>query len=226
VRRRSEAGFTLLTLMAAVTIMLITMGMGVPFWRYVVKDDREQELIFRGGQIADAIQRYQQRNGNAPPPSLEALVEQRFLRKQYEDPMSADGKWRLIRPGEAVGPGAPGVPGAAGPGGPLTGRPTPTPTPAPASVSGPGASPLRPGQTVGGIIGVACTSHDKSLRLLNGRDRYDEWLFIAGQPRVVGAQPTFAPGGAPGGPAPGGVNQGPTPIPKPTPLGGRTINRR
>jgi type II secretory pathway pseudopilin PulG len=215
VRQRAEAGYTLIMLMAAVTIMLITMGLGVPFWRYLVQDDREQELLFRGDEIADAIERYQQRNANAPPPSLEVLVEQRFLRRLYTDPMSEGGEWRLIRPGEAVGPVPP-----SGPGGALTGRATPTPTPAPASSRSLGAGPG--GQVLGGgVIGVASTSKDESFRLLNGRDRYDEWLFIAGQPRVVGRQGAGPLPGLPGGAG----SIGPTPLPKPAPSG-LTPNRR
>lgn len=219
--RRSEAGYTLVLLMGAVTVMLITMALGVPFWRYVVKDDREQELLFRGGQIADAIQRYQQRHANAPPPTLEVLVEQRFLRRLYTDPMSEDGEWRLIRPGEAIG-GAPGQPpGPAGPGGALTGRATPTPTPRPASTRPAGGLGSTGPLVGGGIVGVASTSEEKSFRLLNGRDRYDEWLFIAGQPRVVGAQRTPV---MPGGDASSPTGVGPTPLPKITPT--RGLRRR
>ena len=90
--------------MAAVTIMLIMMAAAVPSWRYVMKNDAEEELIFRGGEIADAIARYQARNGNALPPSLEVLVKGKFLRREYKDPMTKDGRWRFIRPGETIGP--------------------------------------------------------------------------------------------------------------------------
>ncbi len=125
---RSEAGYSMIVLMASVTIMLILLGAATPGWRYLTKNDREEELIFRGGQIADAIQRYQRKNGNALPPSLDVLVKGKFLRKAYKDPMVPDGKWRFLRPGEAVVPGArsPGTPGRPGPG---ARRPTPTPTP-------------------------------------------------------------------------------------------------
>lgn len=214
-RRTSEAGFTLIALMALVTIMLLTMGVGVPFWRHLVKDDREQELIFRGGQIADAIQRYQGRNANAPPPTLEVLVEQRYLRRLYTDPMTPEGAWRLVRQGESIGPiRAPGGSSPAAGGSPFGASATPTPAP-----SGPAAGNVGPvtGTTLGGgIVGVASTSQEQSLRLFNGRDRYDEWLFIAGQPRVVGAQPTGPmPGAAVPAPGPGAA---PTPLSGPTPL--------
>jgi len=50
---------------------------------------------------------------------------------------------------------------------------------------------------VGVIVGVASFSHDTSLRLYNGRTRYDQWLFLAGQPRLLGRNqgPNRLPGG-------------------------------
>ena len=64
-----------------------------------MRNDAEEELIFRGGEIADAVARYQKRNGNALPPSLEVLVKGKFLRHPYKDPMTKHGRWRFIRPG-------------------------------------------------------------------------------------------------------------------------------
>ncbi len=94
----------MVALMAAVAIMMIMLAAAVPSWRYVMRNDAEEELIFRGGEIADAIARYQKRNGNALPPSLEVLVKGKFLRRPYKDPMTKHGRWRFIRPGEVVGP--------------------------------------------------------------------------------------------------------------------------
>lgn len=172
-------------LLAMAALMLIGLAAAAPSWRYVMQNDREQELLFRGGQIADAIQRYQKRNGGALPPSMEVLVKGRFLRKAYKDPMTKKGEWRLVRQGQAVALGATGGdrPGAA--------TTTTTTTTLPArTATGPSA--------VGGFIGVSSTSQDKSLRLFNGRQRYDEWLFVAGQPRIVGRRAT--PPGVPGVP--------------------------
>ena len=109
-----DAGFTLIALMASVAVGMILMGVAAPSWRYVMRDEREEELLFRGSQIADAIQSYQQKHGNAPPPNLETLVKGRFLRKLYKDPMTAKGEWRLILQGEPLAP--PGSP---------SGRPSP-----------------------------------------------------------------------------------------------------
>jgi type II secretory pathway pseudopilin PulG len=197
--RRREAGYTLVTLLASVTIMLILMAAAMPSWRYVMKNDREEELIFRGGEIADAIQRFQQRNGNALPVSLEVLVEGKYLRRAYKDPMTKDGKWRFIRPGESIGPIRPPGGGSAG----SRTTTTTTTTTRPSAFSRP--SGLT--GTIGGFQGVASTSEEESLRVFNGRTKYNEWLFMPGQPRIVGraAQRPIVPGGAPGRPggAPG-----------------------
>jgi type II secretory pathway pseudopilin PulG len=208
--RTGEAGYTLVALMAGITIMMIMMAAAMPSWRYVIKNDRELELIAHGGEIADAIQRYQQRNGNALPPSLEVLVKGKFLRHEYKDPMTKGGKWRFIRQGESINPiRPPGTPGTSSSRTSI--RPTPTPTPARQSAFS------QPAGTLGGIQGVASTSKDESLRVFNGRTKYNEWLFLPGQPRDVG-RPS-RPRGVPGAPrVPGSSSGAPT-----TPGGARTI---
>jgi type II secretory pathway pseudopilin PulG len=190
--RRGEAGYSLVALLAAIAVMMIMLGAAMPSWRYVMRNDAEEELLSRGGQIADAIARYQRRHGNALPPSLEVLVQQRFLRRAYKDPMTKHGRWRLLRPGDAVLPGVPGS--GSRPGGATT--TTTTTTTRPSAFS-------QPGQAIGGFQGVASTSTEKSLRIFNGRTKYNEWLFVAGQPRVVGRQ-------LPPGPRPGSVRPGST----------------
>jgi type II secretory pathway pseudopilin PulG len=183
-RRSSQAGYSLVALMVAVTVMMVMMGAAVPSWRYLMKNDREEELIFRGGEIADAIGRYQKKNANALPPSLDVLVKGKFLRKAYKDPMTKDGKWRFIRQGETLGATpATGLPGGA-PNAPTT---TTTTLPARPGGNSPGGT-TTVGGTLGTILGVASTSTEKSLRIFNGRTKYSEWLFIPGQPRNVGLQ--------------------------------------
>jgi type II secretory pathway pseudopilin PulG len=247
--RSGEAGYSLVALLAAVTVMLILMGAGSSGWKYIMKNDREEELIFRGGEIADAIGRYQKKNGNALPTSLEVLVKGKFLRHAYKDPMTQDGKWHIVRQGEAIGgspvgagpgtrAGQAGAPGAGIPGGSGIGTPSGTDGAGPGGPGGPGAPggtegapstttpttrPAGPGtfggQSLGPMMGVASTSKEKGLRIFNGRTKYNEWLFVVGQPRVVGKPLTIGPA-APGQPGagPGGTPRtGPTPLPMPTP---------
>jgi type II secretory pathway pseudopilin PulG len=196
-----EAGYSLVALMAGLTIMLILMGVATPAWRYVMQDMREEELIFRGSQIAEAIERYQKKNGNTYPPSMEILVKGKYLRKDFKDPMVPSGKWRFLRPGEVPTPGR-----AAGPGGP-TRNLGPGLSPSPAMPNLPGTDPTVAG-TIGPIAGVVSTSKLKGYRKFNNRENYNEWAFIAGQPRFVGDMPMPGappPGGAPGGPRPSGM---------------------
>jgi len=178
----------MVALMAAVAIMMILLAAAAPSWRYVMRNEAEEELIFRGGEIADAIGRYQKRNGNALPASLEVLVKGKFLRHAYKDPMTKQGRWRFVRPGETVGPVASGIPGTTG------GTTTTTTTTRPSAFS-------QPGVTLGGFQGVASTSTEKSLRVFNGRTRYNEWVFLPGQPRVVG-RPVGPAAPRPGSPFP------------------------
>lgn len=183
-----EAGYALAALMAAVTIMLIVMAAAVPSWRYVMKDDREEELLFRGNQIARAIEQYQKKRGNLLPTSIDLLVKEKFLRRAYKDPTSRDGRWRLVRPGEPVfgaGQPRPGAPPSAG----IGARPTPTPTPGSSSFGRDAAA-----SGIGPFAGVASRTPEKSLRLFNNQDQYDRWLFVAGQPRIVGKPPQARPG--------------------------------
>ncbi len=192
---RTCEGYALVALLAACAIMLILMTAALPTWRYLIQNDKEEELLFRGGEIADAIARYQQRHGTMPT-SLEVLVKGRFLRRAYKDPMTKAGNWRLIRPGEMVGALSPN-PFPSRPGG-ATVTTTTTTTLRPSAFSQP--------TVIGPFQGVASTSTEKSLRIFNGRRRYDEWVFLPGQPRVIG-KPKMLPGGLPGAvrpPMPGG----------------------
>jgi type II secretory pathway pseudopilin PulG len=183
--RGAESGFSLVALMAAMTIMLILMGAAMPSWKYVVQNEREQELYFRGDQIASAIERYQKKNGGTPPPSLAVLVKGKYLRQAYKDPMTKDGKWRFIKAGEII------VPRISGSTTGLPGRPAASPVPSPSPPAGMGAR----NDSLGPFVGVVSTDTDESLRVMNGQDHYDQWLFQAGKPRILGRDGPQIPGG-------------------------------
>jgi type II secretory pathway pseudopilin PulG len=201
--RAKERGFALVMVLAGIAVMMILMGAGVSTWRYIMQDDREQELFFRGDQIARGVEAYQKKNGYTFPPTLDVMVKGKYLRRAYKDPMTPDGKWRLIRPGEAVPvAGTGGAPGTLG----ASPRPRATPSPSPSSAFGNPGNTGNTGNTggmgtsVGVIAGVASRSTETSLRPFNGRTRYDQWTFLAGQPRKLGPDKTPKPaaGGLPG----------------------------
>ena len=194
-----EAGFSLVGALAGITIMLTLMAMAMPAWKYVMQDSREEELIFRGTQIVEAIERYQ-KDKRSPPVSFEVLVKGKYLRKAYADPMTKDGKWRLIHPGEAIVPGRPGAGVRPLPGGMADGT---VASRMPQGGFGSG------GEITGPFIGVASRSKEKSLRLFNGRSKYDEWIFAVGMPRFVGKPPVNMPG-AEVSPGPRPPGSGPT----------------
>ena len=184
----------MVALIAALAIMSFALMLALPSWRYLAQDDKEQELIFRGRQISNAVAKFQRKNGNALPASFDQLVKGKYLRKAYKDPLTADGKWRILRPGEGVAP-RPGVPGA--PGAP-SGRPTPSPSPTATPVFG-GNS----GAQTGPIAGVASLSTETGIRSVNGTNSYSRWIFAPNVPFVIGA-PIMG-----GRPPAGGPNQAP-----------------
>ena len=190
---RSEAGFSLVMLMAAVTFMLILMAVAIPRWKYVMKDAREEEMIFRATQITDAIERFQRdpRNGGAFPVSIEVLVKGKYLRKAYEDPMVKDGKWGIIHQGEALaipnrGTRPPGVP-------PPSTTLSETPDQGRTRRERGRTPSNTAGQSLGPIMGVYSLSEEESLRVVNGQTHYNDWKFVLGQPLVVGKRTLRGP---------------------------------
>lgn len=209
----SEAGYNLVMLMVALTLLNIVLAIALPKWSYVIRRDREEELISRGFQYAEAIRVFQNRFQRLPV-RLEELaeVEPRSIRKLWKDPMTEDGKWVLIPPG--------------GQGQPLTPQPGPGGRPLPGS--GDEDSEGRPPdddeeidpdtgigekkgiQQVGPFTGVHSRSGKESIMTFNGRNRYDEWHFtlemlqvMLGGGNQMGGQ-MGGIGGQPGGGPPGG----------------------
>jgi hypothetical protein len=121
--------------------------------------------------------------------------------------MNKDGKWRFIRAGEVAGPrlAAPGT----------RGRTSTGASPGPGGGLGLPGSPSRIGAGLTGpFVGVASTSEEKSLRIMNGAESYDQWMFVAGRPRILGKPLVpMAPGlqpGMPGAPGATGAQAPPT----------------
>lgn len=104
--RKSECGMSLLAVMAAMTIFAIALLAVAPTIQLSVQREKELEAIRRGEEVADAIKQYVEfYNGAKLPDSMDDLLEglpqgtkkRQILRPSAAvDPLSEDGKWRLI----------------------------------------------------------------------------------------------------------------------------------
>ena len=155
-------------LLVGLGVMSVLMATAMPVWRQAVKREKEEELIFRGRQYARAIGLFQRKYANASPPSVDALIQQRFLRKKYRDPMVPDGEFQVLYQASARVPGA----GATQAGRSASGA---SGTQTTQDRSGGSQTAVGP---QGGIIGVASKSTDESIRLYDGRSHYNEWQFV------------------------------------------------
>jgi len=204
-------------LLVAMAVMTVMLTAAMPVWKTTVQREKEAELIFRGEQYARAIGLFQRKMGpGTMPPSIDLLVEQRYLRKKYKDPITNDDFQILSgAQGAAAQAGRIGGP----PGGAQqqfgqfeAGR-------LGQAGGGLGGRVGQPGQIAGGIMGVVSKSTETSMRRYNNRDKYNEWTFVfvqtaeaAGQGGGGAQRPgeTVGPGGrgARGGrgaqPPPGG----------------------
>ncbi len=104
--RERQRGFILALLLGLITVAGILLTKAMPSVVAEVQRDQEEELIFRGEAIRNAMRRYKAMTGSYPA-HLEDLMKVRppILRKLYKDPMTADGEWAVIT---AVSPGASG----------------------------------------------------------------------------------------------------------------------
>jgi type II secretory pathway pseudopilin PulG len=107
--RPGEEGYTLVALLALMTILAVIMLAVTPNIRQQAQREREKEAIFRGEQVAEAIGLYFKCTNGQLPTSMDQLLEGapcrggskklQMLRPEAAiDPLSSSGEWRLIRP--------------------------------------------------------------------------------------------------------------------------------
>src|SRR6516225_5350306 len=85
-----QSGYAMAALLVAMTIMAIMFTVAMPVWKQASTREKEEELVFRGKQYVHAIGLFQRKFANAYPPNIDVLVDQRFLRKKYKDPITND----------------------------------------------------------------------------------------------------------------------------------------
>ncbi len=90
VRRNSEQGYILLTLLLMVALMAFVAMVTWPTLKFNMQRDREEEMIHRGVQYSNAIRRFYKKFGRYPTKIDDLLSSNniKFLRKRYKDPMN------------------------------------------------------------------------------------------------------------------------------------------
>ena len=96
--RADQRGYAMAALLVAMSVMAIVMSTTLPVFQTVAKREREAELVFRGEQYARAIALFQRKYGNSLPPDVDVLIDQRFLRKKYKDPITG-GEFQFLGAG-------------------------------------------------------------------------------------------------------------------------------
>ena len=213
---RRDGGYAMAALLVALGVMSVVLMVAMPAWRHMIQREKEEELIFRGRQYARGIGLFQRKYAAAYPPDIETLVQQKFLRKKYRDPMVPDGQFQVLyqaSQGQPLLPGQQQTRDRLGQQPAGSGRdqrqfrgaerpPNDPPFYTPPAGRGGTAGPR------GGVIGVASKSTETSIRLYNGRNHYNEWQFVY-TPSMFGpgqSRPGMRPGQPPGQP---GQMQGP-----------------
>lgn len=195
--RRGEHGYALVGLLALMTIMALLLVTAMPNIQRQAQRSLEEEAIWRGEQVAEAIRLYT-RAKNSPPTSMEQLLEglpvgakkvQVLRPVAAHDPLSSKGEWKLIRrtdpaflefqraviayAGRQVTTrDAVFVNAAGGPPAPLanvldTGN---------SEEEAPGGEDDSANST-GAFIGVASRSRRSSIITYYGIERHDKWIF-------------------------------------------------
>jgi len=154
---------------AIMAAMAILLTVAVQTASFQMRREREEELIFRGRQIVEGIRVFRARNGRFPGSLVElAEADPRVVRKVWKDPVTRATDWVPIFLGQE----------GTSPTGPAAGQPppTPAPTPGPTPKAGPAAFP--PTEATGPVVGVHSRSCEKSIKVVDGRERYCDWKFV------------------------------------------------
>jgi type II secretory pathway pseudopilin PulG len=186
--RASDEGFAMAALLVAMAVMAVVMSVLLPVWHTLSVREKEEELMFRGRQYDRAIQLFRKKNAAPGPPNVDALIQGRFLRKKFKDPITNDDfDFVGVNAGQPTAPGvqAPNMPGARPQGSPGVQQP-----------------PRGFGQLIGS---VRSKSKAHSFREPDGATTYDQWQFTYVPWKPAGQAVPQTPGGGQGMPmGPGG----------------------
>ncbi len=155
--------------MLTMAVFVITLGLlvAVPVWQTELQREKEEELIFRGRQYAEAVRVYVRKNPGRLPASLKELLDKKCIRRLYKDPLGPGGQWNVI----------------------LTTGKAPTGRESAQEVM---VAPERVLAAIKNpqILGVVSSSTNRSVKIYNDQESHDKWLFFFGQdpkklPKIV-----------------------------------------
>jgi len=143
--------------MFAVLVLSLGFLIAAPVWQTELQRDKEEELIFRGGQYVEAVRLYVQKNPGRFPSSLKELLDKKCIRRLYRDPLDRGGEWNIVlNPTRASAGGQPGQEVLVAPERALPAIKDPQ------------------------ILGVVSSSVNRSIKIYNDQDSHDKWLFYYG----------------------------------------------
>ena len=103
---QNKNGFTYIIVLLAVVLIGISLMVTGRYWSFIDKKDKEEELLFRGGQYLRAIDTYfkgAHGGANLYPKKMDDLLKdprsltpKRYLRRLYKDPMTGEADWLPI----------------------------------------------------------------------------------------------------------------------------------
>ncbi len=202
-RRRPDGGYTLVALLALMTVLALFALAAAPSIRQQALREREIETIFRGEEVADGIRVYYSyqvthknlRADQALPNSMDELLEgipsgtkkvQILRASAARNPLSESGEWSLVRPRSAqladfqrsvmlfAGNVRPPTNDPQLKGAELDMAPLVVLT---LGISSAGLSSSSDDGSSGPFIGVSISSKSNSVINYYGIDRHDGWIF-------------------------------------------------
>ena len=96
---RNSEGYVLFGVLVGITLLGVGLSAAVTLWSQVVQREREAELLFRGEAIVRGLERFQQDRPGTLPETLDELVEGKYLRRAWVDPMTGRS-FRILRAGK------------------------------------------------------------------------------------------------------------------------------
>ncbi|HYJ89452.1 MAG TPA: hypothetical protein VEW46_25550 [Pyrinomonadaceae bacterium] len=201
-KQRHEGGYTLVALLALMTVLAIFAAAAAPNIRRRAQREKEVEAIFRGEQIAQAVRAYYSHQRGrlgqgeaALPTSMDQLLEgipsgtkkiQVLRPSAARDPLTVEGEWRLVRPRSADLSSfqqslmlfAENVrPATTDPQLQQIEQLVAPPVLPTLGIASTGLSSIDGGNSTGPFLGVSSRSETKSMITYYGIDHHNGWIF-------------------------------------------------